>query len=128
MPTTVTIQLNSTEEILKARNLETGGKAQQFFCNEVWKMSDPYTPMDTSTLKSNVSVASDGSSITYNSPYARRMWEGKVMAGNPLEATDKEINFQGAPMRGKEWTTRMYADRGKEIEKSVADFCGGKVE
>lgn len=128
MPTTVTINLNSTEQILEARKLNTGGKGQQFFCNEVYKLSDPYTPLDTSTLKSNVSIASDGSSITYNSPYARRMWEGKVMAGNPLEATDKEINFQGAPMRGKEWTNRMWADRGDEIIKATADFVGGKAE
>jgi len=126
MSTTVTINLNNTEQILKARNLETGGKAQQFFTSEVKRLSDGYTPMDTGTLKSNATLTAD--SITYNSPYARRMWEGKVMAGNPLEATDKDIKFQGSPMRGMKWTLRMYADRGKEIEKSVADFVGGKVE
>ena len=128
MPTTVNININSAQQVLLARHLEHGGQAQQFLCNEIYKMSDLYTPLDSSTLKSNVSLASDGSSITYNSPYARRMWEGKVMAGTPLEATDKEIKFQGSPMRGAFWTTRMWADRGDEILRSTAAFVGGRVE
>ena len=127
MPTKVNVQLN-TAQILESRGLGADKKAQQFFCNEVWRMSDPYTPMDNGNLKSNVSLASDGSSLTYNSPYARYQYYGNVMAGNPRQATGNHLTYAGAQMRGKEWTKRMWADRGQEIVKSVAAFIGGRSE
>jgi hypothetical protein len=118
MPTKVTINFNP-QQIILARGLGVNGKAQVFFTNEVKKMSDMYTPMDAGVLKSNVTINSD--SITYNSPYARYQWYGVSKNG-------KAFNYAGSPMRGKEWTNRMWVDRGKEIVKSVASMVGGKAE
>ncbi len=111
MSTIVKLNIDDTDKILLKRNLEKGGKAQKFFANEVLRLSDPYTPMDTSMLKNNVSIAIDGSQITYHSPYAKKQF----------------YENKGKGLRGKEWTNRMFADRGKEIIKSVAAFVGGKT-
>lgn len=124
MGTTIKVNLDSVSTILGKRGLD--GKAQLVMSQEIHRLSQEYIPHDSGNLASLATVTEN--SITYNSPYARRMWYGKVMAGNPLVATDKEIKFQGAPMRGKEWTNRMMADRSKDVVKAVADFIGGKAE
>jgi hypothetical protein len=118
MPTTVNIQFNA-QQILNNRGLGHDKRAQKFFTNEVKKFSDPYTPMDSGMLKSNVSISSD--SITYSSPYARYQYYG-------ISKNGKAFNYAGAPMRGGKWDKRMWSDRGSEIVKSVADLVGGKVE
>ena len=122
MSTTIKVNLDSVQEILAKRDLEPGGKAQRFMSSEIQRLSDPYTPFDNGILKSNVSISLDGTQIIYNAPYAKRMWYGKVMAGSPLVATDKDINFQGAPMRGKEWVTRAMIDRKQDVISAVEKF------
>lgn len=114
MATTVKANLNSVNKILADRKLD--GQAQLFFTSEVKRMSDPYTPMDNGILKSNVTINTN--SIVYNSPYSRYQYYGVSKNGKPL-------NYQGAPMRGKMWVERCWADRGQEITESVAKFVGG---
>lgn len=126
MPTTVKIQLNNTDEILKARHLETNGLAQLHMTNEIFKLSDEYVPFDNHNLGELVKI--EPSSITYNSPYARYQWFGVAMESNPRKATDRPLKYQGAPKRGKEWVTRCWIDRKSEILQSVANFVGGRVE
>lgn len=112
--------------ILSKRHLENGGAAQLELVNEILKKAIPYTPEDSTTLETNIDIANGGKQIIYKSPYARYQYYGKVMAGDPRKPTDKDLVYNGAPMRGKEWIKRMWADRGKEITKTVADFVGGK--
>jgi len=119
MATTVRIELNNTQQILQSRHLEANGQAQRFFTSEVKRLSDPYTPFDNGVLKSNVTL--EANSITYNVPYARYQYYGVSSGGRAL-------NYQGAPTRGREWTTRMWADRGGEILQSISSFVGGRVE
>lgn len=126
MATKVKVNMNSTGTILLKRKLNSGGEGQRFLTSEVKRFSDPYTPMDSGVLKSNVTM--DVNSITYKSPYSKYQYYGKVMAGNPRVATDKDLKYQGAPMRGKLWEKRMLADRGKELTESVAKFIGGKAK
>ena len=123
--TTININLDAVATILAKRGLEPGGKAQRFMSSEIQRLSDPYAPFDNGILKSNVSMSLDGTQIIYNSPYAQRMWYGKVMVGNPLEATDKDIKFQGSPMRGKEWVTRAMIDRKQDVIDAVEKFVKG---
>lgn len=114
--------------ILRNRHLEDGGAAQKFLASEVLRFSDPYTPLDTSMLKSNVSITNDGKQIIYHSPYSIYQYYGKAMAGNPRKATDKDLVYDGSPMRGAFWIKRMWADRKEDIEKAVADFVGGRAK
>lgn len=119
MPTIVQVNLSSASEILAKRGLEPGGKAQSFFTNEVYRLSQPYTPFETGTLAGTTTIEADF--IEYNVPYAHYQWMG-------ISKNGKSFNYEGAPMRGREWTTRMWSDRGNEVVQSVAKMVGGKAE
>ena len=52
-------------------------------------------------------------------PYARKQYYSNAGYG-------KEGNSKGG-LRGKLWVKRCWADNGKNICKSVAQFVGGRV-
>ena len=128
------------ETILKARGLGRNNAATKVLAETVARLSGPYVPMSPGSgahMKNAYTIASDGSSITYRGPYAHFQYVGEVMvgvktgspcakSGEPKRGTGRELNYHGAPMRGKEWDKRMMADRGDEVTKAVADFVGGK--
>lgn len=128
------------QAILEARGLGSSNAATKFMAETVARLSDPYIPMSPGSgahMKDGYTIASDGSSITYRGPYAHFQYVGEVMvgvktgspyakSGEPKRGTGRPLTYHGAPMRGKEWTKRMMADRGDEVTKAVADFVGGK--
>ena len=115
MGTKVHLQMDPTERILLKRNLNKNGKGQQFFNHEVRRLSDPYVPFLNGPLSENVTELLN--QIIYNSPYARRQW---------YENQGKNRRFH--PLAGGHWTERMWPDRGKEITRAVAAYCGGKAK
>ncbi len=111
----ITINIDPVDKILLKRNLSKNGKAQKFFTSEVRRMADPYVPFQNGILKNTARVSDD--KITYVQPYAsKNYYENK---GNGTQGTNKN------GLRGKLWITRMWADRGKEIVKAIANFVGG---
>lgn len=110
MSTKVKINIDPTDKILLKRNLNKNGKAQIFFTSEVARLSDPYVPFDKGNLKNTRKIDKD--KITYIQPYSRRQW----------------YENKGKGLRGKEWCLRMWANRGKEIVKSVAKLVGGRAK
>jgi hypothetical protein len=118
MPTTVNIQFN-VEQILNNRGLGQDKRAQKFFTNEVYKISQPYTPFDSGTLAGTVELQDD--SITYKVPYAHYQWLG-------ISKNGKAFKYGGSPMRGRQWCLRAFADRGQEVLQGVANITGGKVK
>lgn len=115
MGTKVHLKLDSTEKILLKRNLNKNGKGQQFFTHEVRRLSDPYVPFLNGPLSENVTELPN--QIIYNSPYARRQW---------YENQGKNRRFHR--LAGGHWTERMWPDRGKEITRAVAAYCGGRAK
>ncbi len=108
--TRVRIQMDPEDRMLLKRNLNKNGEGQQFFTHEVRRLSDPYVPFLNGPLKNT--AIEHKTNITYIQPYARRQY----------------YEHKGKGLRGSEWDKRMWADRGKEIVQSVADFCGGKAK
>lgn len=107
----VKIEMDPVDKILLKRKMDPNGMGQKFFTHEVRRMSDPYVPMRSGVLK-NTAVEYP-KKIEYVQPYARRQyWENKG----------------DGRLRGKQWDKRMWADRGPEIVKSVANYVGGKVK
>ena len=106
----IRLQIDPVDRILLKRNLNKNGKGLRFFTHQVRTLSDPYVPFLTGMLK-NTATETPGR-ITYNTPYARRQYYE-----NP-----------GNGLRGAHWTERMWADRGKEIVKATAAYCGGKAK
>lgn len=117
--TSIKLHLDPTEKILLKRNLEKDGQAQRFMTSEIRRLADPYTPMDSSTLKNNVTMGAH--TIKYNSPYARYQYFGVSKNG-------VDLKYNGAPMRGKKWVERCWADRHSDIVEAVARFVGGRTK
>lgn len=111
MATKIRLQIDPADKILLKRSLNQNGKGQRFFTHEVRRLSTPYVPFRQGFLAKD-SVTETATTITHNAPYARRQY----------------YENQGTGLRGKRWTERMWADRGPEIVKAVANFCGGKAK
>ncbi|MGL5382476.1 MAG: minor capsid protein [Culicoidibacterales bacterium] len=111
----VTVNLDPMLKILKKRKLEPNGLAQKFFTSEIHRHSDPYVPFQKGPLKSQTDVGT--SKITYKMPYAKKnYYENKGFGTDGLKRGGR---------RGPQWTKRMWADKQKQISKSVAEFIGG---
>lgn len=122
MKVTVKVDVN-TAKIMRQRGLGGDHGAQRFLASEVQRLSDPYIPMQQGMLKNQNIIAQDGSSITYTQPYAHYQYYGQAMAGRaPKKYTGNELDYHGAPMRGKEWDKRMMADKREEIERNLEIF------
>ena len=122
MKVKVSVDIN-TSKILAERGLGASNKVRKYLASEIVRLSDPYVPMQSGTLKNQHQIASDGSEIVYTSPYAHYQWYGEVMAGRaPKHYTGREISYSGAPTRGARWTERMMIDKGHEIEKNVENY------
>lgn len=120
----VTVNLDPMMKILKKRKLEPNGKAQKFFTSEIHRHSDPYVPFQKGPLKSQTDVGT--STITYKMPYAKKNYyenKGFGIEGMNSDGRRKGQNKRGR--RGPQWTKRMWADKQKQISKSVAEFIGG---
>lgn len=108
-----------TAKILKARGLGSDTGARKYLASQVRNYCDKYVPMQQGDLM-KATIAADGSYIVYTQPYAHYQYYGEVMAGRaPKQYTGKDINYHGAPMRGKEWDKRMLADKSKDLERSI---------
>ena len=123
--------------ILRKRGLEPNGRIQQMFTARCAAEMDPYVPMRQGILK--ITRIIDADSVTYNTPYARFQYYGKVMVGiesrsayaKPGErkvVTDKDLQYHGAPMRGPFWDKRMWADKKMKILDDIARAAGGRAE
>lgn len=114
------------EQILAKRGLAGNKPAQLYLASTVARLCDPYVPMQTGRLKA-AQIASDGSTITYNQPYAHYQYNGQAMAGRaPKHYTGKPLNHHGDPMRGPQWDKRMMADRRDDVVQAVAKITGGE--
>lgn len=115
------------DRILRERGLGSSVDAVRYLVSEVKRLSDPYVPMQSGTLKNTAQITDD--SVLYNAPYAHYQYHGVVMAGRaPKHYTGDAIDYHGAPMRGPEWDKRMMADRGDELRESFARHIGGKAK
>ena len=127
------------DAVLRERGLsDSRPLAQRRAVSEVYRLSDPYVPFRSGALKNTVTT--DRRSLTYNVPYARYHWYGKVMGpnfqtaegtwrspnGKPKQLTDRDMTYSGAPTRGPRWTERMMIDRKDELLRSIAVVTGGE--
>ncbi len=101
-------------------------EVQVFVDNEVLRLSDPYTPMQSGMLKlsGKLGTVPGSGEVIYNAPYARYHYYGKVMEGRaPKKLTDRDIQHHGVPpagQRGPYWFERMKADKKDQILRGAA--------
>lgn len=124
-------------EILQKRGLQPGGPVQQMFTTECAKLMDKYVPMQNGMLKgAKKHIGPDY--VEYDGPYAHYQYRGVLMlapngscwarTGERKHDSDRALDYHGAPMRGKEWDRRMWADHKKRLLQKVAAACGGKAQ
>lgn len=112
------LDLSGLRDILKECGLKPGGAVQMYLDNTIIQLAEPYVPFRMGALRESAelnTVIGQGE-IVYATPYAKRMYY------------HPEYDFNGAPMRGAHWVERMWADRGDEIIKSVAEKAGGTAK
>lgn len=137
----VDVYMNDISMILSKRGLEPGGRVQKKFTMDVRKFCEPYVPMKSKALINNVPYGKNYEYFTYESPYAHYMYKGKLMIdpatgssytkkGNQkvYKTPSQDLKYNGAPMRGKYWDKRMWADNGEKIVQSIQKYVdrGGK--
>ena len=120
--------LDSSDKILKRIGLSEGGVIQKFIDSEVLRLCDPYLPFQTGTLRNQgiLGTVVGSGEVAWVSIKARYLYYGKVMVGKPPKhAIDKDLIYNGAPMRGALWFERMKADRGQEIIDGAQELLDG---
>lgn len=127
----------SADRIMQTRNMGKDGKLQKYMASEVQRLSDPYVPMQSGHLKSSAQIIGNGHSLVYPGPYAHYQYTGMTMGPNyltpkgwrsgkaPKFYTGGSLSYHGAPKRGPHWEKRMIADKGSELQRSIAIFIGG---
>lgn len=143
MGTTVKIDLLDATRIISNHGLAPGGFIQKFVTNELLRISSPYTPFKGGVLENTVVMMPDFCGFEYIQPYARYLWEGKLMVdpitgkgaffsptygfwsrpGVEKELTDTDLKFNGAPLRGPKWVERAYMDNKQALLSSVEQFA-----
>lgn len=70
----VQIRINRNLTGIEARLSQMVGRGQHAFVNQVYADANIYAPMKSSDLRNQSQIASDGKSIVWNTPYARRQY------------------------------------------------------
>lgn len=104
------IEFDTAYLILGKRGLLENGRVQKAIDLSVVAFMEPYMPMDTGTMISNMTSSTNFGSgyIDINVPYATYVDTGLSSKGKPL-------NYQGSPMRGANFFERMKADHFHDI-------------
>lgn len=146
MPTEIDVKMVEAGKLIADLGLTPGGAVQKFLASELLRASDTYTPFDAGILKGTAYISADGTEIVYTVPYARYLWYGKLMVdpitgkgaffkegygfwsrpNTPKELTDKDLKFQGAPIRGPKWVERAYIDNKITLLSSVEKFANSR--
>lgn len=113
------LEMKEIQKLLSDKGLETKGSVQKFIDSEVLRLCDPLVPLDSGKLKqSGITGTVVGSGkVTYNSPYARYQYYGKLMVGKaPKTLTDIDLQYHsGDSRRGKFWFERMKSQYKDDI-------------
>lgn len=143
------LDMKPTKVLLEERGLGKGGMAQTVLDSEIVRLMKPYTPMRTGALQREATFSGIGTGLLgQHQPYARHMYYGKVMVDPVTRAagfktkeglwksrrgvkkvvSNRNITYQGAPMRGAFWFERMKADHIDELLNIVAKETGGRAD
>lgn len=137
-------------DLLRSRNLETGGKVQQAIDNAVISYNMQYCPWLTGTLAKSPYAASPpgGGQVVYPGPYARYLYYGEVMgpnipvfeddSGEPTRyfsppnqkkhLTGRALTYRKDPnpLAGSFWFERMKADHKDDILREAMSVANGE--
>lgn len=126
------IKIKPTSTIVARLGLEDGGRVQKYFNDRCRIHMDKYVPYRDGNLRLNVSQATDGSYITYHSPYAHYQYEGILYVDPETGSswarkdttkvpTSTPLTYH-TPGTGHHWDKRMWSVEGDTIIKELQDY------
>lgn len=142
-----TLDLKPTDIILKNHGIQESGPVQKLIDSECMRYMGPYMPRrqagELEHMMVTATVIGSGQ-IDIPGPYAHYLYEGIVYVdpvykcagwisqtpgsyygmwfsrkGIKKVPTDRELQYTGAPMRGKKWFERMKADHQDDILRAA---------
>ena len=129
----VNVKFNDTNQIINAHHLDEKGKVAYFATQDVYRLSEPYTPRDSGMLYRNVEIKDN--SIKYMAPYAHYQYYGMQMVdkngssyaklGEKKHYSNKPITYHNGGLRGKQWDKRLVADRLNDIISDIQKYIEG---
>jgi len=121
----ITIEFDSTDNILARHGLNEGGAVQQFIDSEVIRLSEPYVPFLNGGLRESANLATviGSGKVVYDTPYAKRQYYT-----NRGKGKEGVSNGKLGGKRGQRWVERMMAERGEELGSGAAKIAGGRYE
>ena len=101
---------------------------QKFIDHHCMRTVAKYMPKNSGTFirLMRIQTIIGSGKITVSTPYARMLYFGKVMVGPvPMVASDRDIKFRGAPLRGAFWWERWKNDGMGGLQKELDRKFGG---
>jgi hypothetical protein len=125
----VELDMLPKEELLKRRGLQEGGPVQKFIDSESMRYMSDYMPRRQAGELEHMMVLGTvigSGQIDIPGPYAHYLHEGILFVSPTTGSswakkdeikipTDRELQYTGAPMRGKKFFDRMKADHKDDI-------------
>lgn len=131
------------QDCIAKMGLEEQGRVERHIAEQILVLSDEYIPFDEGGLKDSARISQTGlgTVISWNTPYARYMWNGIVYEDPQLHCagfktdkgwrsrngvqkipTDRKLTYGNGPLRGPKWVDRMMNNGGREaIEQSARE-------
>ena len=135
-------QVNFEANLFAMHGLSPGGRVHRFAAESVMRHADKYVPFQSGVLASSARVEDD-CAVSYNTPYARYLYYGKLMVdpvtkkgafhdpvsgrfwsrpNTPKVLSDRPLRFSGAPMRGAYWAQRMWIAEGDDVIRETQAY------
>ena len=121
MAVSIELKLDPLVKMEAKRHLNDTGRKK--VASEVTRLCEPYVPWDSGNLTRTAQVLTDG--VLYVQPYAAVQYYTNT--GHGKQGLTKQSAHNYKCLRGAYWDKRMMADKGDELNKSIASFCGGKA-
>jgi len=128
------INMPSVEIMIAKIGMDRKGDVQEEVTKRAKDRMEPFVPKRNNVLIEQARAEYD--KIIYGPPgsgpgsesnaYARYVYWGKVMAGNPRKATNRPLEYNEAPQRGAQWDVRMMANQGKNLIKDIQEYINNK--
>ena len=122
-----TIKVVVAGNVVKRLGLLPGGKVHNYFMDRATLHMLPFLPKrDFGSVAARLQDGKEHNNARWvmKGPHTRYLYMGKVMAGNPKKATDKDlvytktVNAQAGPF----WDRRMMQSKGKQLTREVQNF------
>ena len=116
----VRIELKTTDQIIRERELHPKGKAQKYVDDAVLRCCDEYVPLDSGTLKDSgkIHTVIGSGVVKYVTPYAKQQYYHNAGRGTQGTAS--------GGLRGRLWFERMKAVYKKAILEGAKRISGGR--